>query len=364
MLGDTNFKRLFPTLDGIRGLAAILVVIRHVPSLISINFQESYLAVDLFFILSGAVIANAYESRLRDGLSSNKFIWFRLVRIYPMYIFGSLISLIYWLVNGNSPGNIYVIIVLSILLIPNIASLPPFPMNGPAWSLFSELVANVAYAKNFKRMTGKFLAAIMLLSAGGIAAILYTHGNMDVGYNTKSTPLALIRVSYSFFAGILIYRLYSVANFSFEKRSYASFAPWVILLTVALILTSAPNQTTRAIFDFLAITILFPAIVFISLHFDPRRFSLSIFKFLGVISYPIYAIHAPMAKWIPVVAGSGPGSYLNRYPIEIGFAFVAILVPLSWILDKFADIPLRKKMADVGAKIQVGWKARRLPSSI
>ena len=84
----------FYTLDGIRGIAAILVMMRHTIPFFGVDFVESYLAVDIFFLLSGVVITNAYERRLQSGLSVLRFIWIRVVRMYPLYMLGSLISIV------------------------------------------------------------------------------------------------------------------------------------------------------------------------------------------------------------------------------------------------------------------------------
>ena len=61
MNGNTASGRRFHGLDAIRGLSAIVVATRHIPLLAPIGFPESFLAVDLFFVLSGVVLCDAYE---------------------------------------------------------------------------------------------------------------------------------------------------------------------------------------------------------------------------------------------------------------------------------------------------------------
>ena len=63
----------FPALDGLRGMAALAVLVLHLPPLSGFVFH-AYLAVDLFFIMSGFVIAHAYEERLLGGWSPGAFI--------------------------------------------------------------------------------------------------------------------------------------------------------------------------------------------------------------------------------------------------------------------------------------------------
>lgn len=84
-------RRTFDTLDGLRGTAAIVVLLLHVASAETPDlpvFGSAYLAVDLFFLLSGFVIGHAYEARLSDGLTFGKFLKIRLVRLYPLYVLG------------------------------------------------------------------------------------------------------------------------------------------------------------------------------------------------------------------------------------------------------------------------------------
>ena len=90
----TAEKRTFHTLDGLRGISAVFVVLFHYSVYLRpISVPNAYLAVDLFFIMSGFVIGLAYENRLRNSLSVPGFIKLRLVRLYPLYILGTLIGL-------------------------------------------------------------------------------------------------------------------------------------------------------------------------------------------------------------------------------------------------------------------------------
>src|SRR4249920_3888776 len=106
--------RAFVVLDGLRGIAALAVLTRHAPdffSSISIYvtspispvpfsvgpFFESYLAVDFFFVLSGFVLAHAYGDRLELGMSAQRFMTIRIVRLYPLYLLSLLLFLTFWI---------------------------------------------------------------------------------------------------------------------------------------------------------------------------------------------------------------------------------------------------------------------------
>jgi peptidoglycan/LPS O-acetylase OafA/YrhL len=79
----------FKMLDGMRGVAAMGVVLYHLSQMLSLHlFRAGYLAVDIFFCLSGFVIAHAYERRLLGGLSPLRFAAIRFARFFPLIALG------------------------------------------------------------------------------------------------------------------------------------------------------------------------------------------------------------------------------------------------------------------------------------
>src|ERR1700761_1914630 len=84
--------RKFETLDGLRGIAALAVVLYHLPLPLHALAPRGYLAVDLFFLMSGFVVAAAYEERLLSGLSTAAFALVRLKRLWPLYGLGVVLG--------------------------------------------------------------------------------------------------------------------------------------------------------------------------------------------------------------------------------------------------------------------------------
>ena len=105
-INDT--KPHYALLDGLRGVAALLVVWYHIfegyqfaggkPTIDFIN--HGYLAVDFFFVLSGFVIGYAYDDRWGKSLNTGKFFVRRLIRLHPMVIMGALIGTISFALTG------------------------------------------------------------------------------------------------------------------------------------------------------------------------------------------------------------------------------------------------------------------------
>src|SRR5882757_3316593 len=86
--------RVFHTLDALRGIAAIGVVTFHMKQLFApIAASGGYLAVDLFFMMSGVVLSHAYEGRFRAGMGTFDFMRTRLIRLYPLYFLGTMLGI-------------------------------------------------------------------------------------------------------------------------------------------------------------------------------------------------------------------------------------------------------------------------------
>lgn len=151
-------KQHFEILDGLRGVAAIVVVIFHFMEIAITDYSENfvghgYLAVDFFFCLSGFVIAYAYDNRITQ-MTTWQFIKLRLIRLQPLVIIGSILGLLTFLFDPFSNlyaiygfGKTALIFLYSVFLIPYPAMAERytnlFSLNAPAWSLFWEYIANI-----------------------------------------------------------------------------------------------------------------------------------------------------------------------------------------------------------------------------
>lgn len=128
----------YHTLDAMRGVAALLVAVFHFGQGLAgpgqggqglglgRNFApQGYLAVDLFFGLSGFVIALNYAGRLRAGMPWQSFARLRFIRLYPIYLTGALLGIARKLVavathatQVISPGDLLLASGLSLVMLP------------------------------------------------------------------------------------------------------------------------------------------------------------------------------------------------------------------------------------------------------
>jgi peptidoglycan/LPS O-acetylase OafA/YrhL len=348
---SSTSKQLFYSLDGIRGVAAILVALRHITDFIwPIDFQETYLAVDVFFVLSGVVIANAYEHRLKTDLSVLKFIWIRLVRFYPLYICGIMITAAaaYLAAAKGIQTNLDIhmfpeYLVLAVLFLPILSQAISFPIVGPGWSLSYELFVNIFYALIARKLTLRLASLIIMISAIGMAAGLFFtgHHTLDVGWTQDTLVLGVFRVCYSFFAGILIYRFFSSSAMSSPEKAWARFVPWGILAAFALLLTANPSPHIQPFYDFAAVSLVFPALVGVSLWFQPAARSARVFRFFGTISYALYVLHYPIYRIAANIVKHYSGVPVRTYAPWAGLIFIALMVVLAWLMDTVYDSPVR-----------------------
>lgn len=340
-------KTIFFTLDGIRGVAALLVVMRHAGAFfVPWQARESYLAVDIFFVLSGVVIAQAYGQRLRNGaLSWREFAWVRLVRIMPLYLLGTAISVgaaIFGFFDFGSPRLLGYYAVLALFMIPNpgIGTPNVFPLNNPAWTLPLELIVNGLYARFVTALSLRRILAIMAFSLVGIGITVATarSHSLNIGFWARSFPFGFCRVGYSFFAGVLLYRWYPALSRHGSNVRNSAVLAWIVLIATALILTAAPPAAAQRYYDFFCVAGLFPLLVCAGMLVQPSGRSAHAFRFLGLISYAVYTLHAPLSGVVDAVLKGG----VERHAPCSGIVFLLTLGPLCAAADKYYDFPVRR----------------------
>jgi peptidoglycan/LPS O-acetylase OafA/YrhL len=336
--------RFFHCLDGIRGIAALLIVLRHTaPYFTPIRFQESYLAVDIFFLLSGVVLCNAYEQRLLTALSVRAFFLVRAIRMYPLYLLGTVIGIIpFFVVNGEASTLYH--LTFSLFLIPDPADPRAyFPLNSPAWSLLFEILGNVFYAAILRFLNVKLLLGILLVSAVGLVASVFMapDQSLDIGWTVETFPAGFFRVGFSFFAGVAICRLYKRYPVTLSGF-YSNFITAVVLCLVFRLLISAPSASIRPFVDIALVLVVFPALILCAIPAQPDILLARICQFFGAISYAVYAIHEPLARlMLSLLEKSFDISVQATAPLS-GMVFLVFLIVLCWALDLFYDVPVRR----------------------
>jgi len=215
-----NDSRLL-ALDAVRGLAAICIVLVHL-GLAAGNRELArfaYLAVDLFFVMSGFVISRAYDDRLLGGLSWQRFMLLRIARLYPSMFLGLLLGLAaYFIIPPNAypiglmPGGTYQLgwhSAAHFFLVPDLSAPEGiFPINGVLWSLFFELAINVVHGLTVRRLT-IFRLGVFVVEVGiwwGFTAYAGGKWGWGGGWNGASFLSGFLRVGWAYAAGVLLRR--------------------------------------------------------------------------------------------------------------------------------------------------------------
>ncbi len=338
-------KRSFVTLDGLRGIAAFAVVTRHVNS---VNpFFESYLAVDFFFALSGFVLAYAYGERLRGEMSAVDFMKTRLVRLYPLYALAltlPAIDVLRQLFHGQIVSLTTAInFMFAFSFLPSPAAPQMFPLNYPAWSLFFELVANAVFGLMWRRMGGRSLFVIVAIAAVGLTISVLTgtlgfgsgNGAMDAGADWESIGAGFARVAYSFFAGVLIYRMWTL------RKPPISVPPVVVVFILFIILTSHPPNQYQAAYDLTVTEMVFPLLIWFGASSTASASAARAFTLLGAASYGVYVLQAPL--YHAAVRG-----LMKVYPNDIrdlgwiwSSSFIVFAFITAHLADRYLDRPIR-----------------------
>jgi peptidoglycan/LPS O-acetylase OafA/YrhL len=351
-------KDHFIALDGLRGVAALVVLVMHrgrwwYPP--GGFLGHGYLAVDFFFLLSGFVIAFAYDQRMASGLSVVRFMALRLIRLYPLILAGLLLGALWPAIQlargahaAPEPAEFAANFVRGLVLIPDHTAAGPgdsiFPLNGPTWSLFFELVANLTYALIGRRLTVKVLAVIVA-GSGAVMIYLAFHGGVDVGGLPRNVLGGLPRTALGFFGGALLYRVVVAAEVR-GWRAPALPAPFVTTAILLVALLATPGRLSwNPWFCLFTLMIAFPALV--TLAAAPgiaRGHGAKFCKLAGDLSYPVYVLHYPLYVLI-----GGLGLQMAKVPLVtpwIGLASAVFIVACAYAVLKLYDEPLRRRLTN------------------
>jgi peptidoglycan/LPS O-acetylase OafA/YrhL len=341
-----NTKPHYPILDGLRGVAAILVVIFHLfeahfPDFSIHPIHHGYLAVDFFFLLSGFVVGYAYDDRW-GKMSVWEFFKIRLVRLHPLVILGTLIGAIgFWFdpfTDGQSHTSFLkllgvMIIGFTLLPSPDLRGWnETHSLDGPCWSLMQEYIANVIYGLFGRNMTKVILWIVVLVSGTALVVVASDRGDIATGWGYNTFWIAVVRMMFPFFAGLLLFRTGKLI------RIPIAFTICSLMLVVVFCL---PHFTYNGIYESAAIIVAFPMIVAAGAGGEIKgKFATKVCKFFGDISYPIYITHYPIiyiySSWIWIKKPS-PDQFL---PITVGLFFLMIL--LAYLSLRLYDEPVRR----------------------
>ena len=346
-------ERAFSTLDGLRGIAALAVAAYHLFFISHGQFlgfasrlRVSFIAVDLFFVLSGFVLAHAYERRLRQGMSVAAFMSLRIQRLGPLYLLSVVLAvagiLIADLAHPGPDGWPTLTLIATAAAMLMLIPLPAFgfgdrslyPMNPVIWTLAAELIVNVAYAVVARMLTLSRLITICAVAGVLVAAACWMYLNLGVGSYWSNAWAGLARAFYGFFMGVLMFRLYTA-------RRPPVVSGWICLAVLTAVLVAPLPLAWRPPYEALCALVVFPALIYVSAGSRLSPIGRSICAVAGTTSYALYVLHFPIGDLIGLTVEklgwnmrSAAGSY----------GLLAVLVLIAWIADARFDRPVRRAL--------------------
>lgn len=346
--------RKFYTLDGLRGVAALAVAYSHFANngLLPKLLPRFYLAVDLFFVLSGFVIAHAYEQKLKaSGYRRGWYVAARALRLGPMHVLGvvlgvgSLFAFDY--IWGLAPQVIDRLEAggQTLAFWPTVDLADPrhvnaYPANGPVWSLALELWVNLIYGFFVVSLTTGRLRWIVALAGLAVTGVAMWTGANASGGDVNNVHLGVPRVVFGFFLGVLMYRAHAAG-----RLKLPGLPAWLlgVLVIAALWVPTVKDNALNGLADAGLSLFALPLIVALALNGgsgdDPPT------RFLARLSYPIYVCHFPFVMpFKSLMLRYGHGEVYGA--LGLGLAILVAVVAERWY-----DAPLRT------------WAKRFLPRS-
>jgi peptidoglycan/LPS O-acetylase OafA/YrhL len=355
-------------LDGLRGVAALCVGLFHLAPRTSLGglglFAHAEVAVDLFFMLSGFVLAHVYRPRFAAGLSAQGYILRRLARLAPLYLLGLSIgagALLALMGQGDAtttPAGLVKALSFNLvgLPYPNVdairsfgapAAFPGeiFPLNPPAWSLFFEMAASLVFLFVYRWRAGALLKAtlaagaayLLCAAAAGLSNRLGLF-HVGLGWTSSNFPAGFPRVLFGFGLGLWMYESGGGRLARPAAALAARGAPAIYLAAAAAL---AAPLSAAGIYPVSVIALLAPVLVLAAARCPPSKAGAArLSHALGALSYPFYCLHFPIARFVWAI-GEPRGLSGDLCAVLA----LTVSIAAAWIALTAFDVPLRRRLA-------------------
>lgn len=352
-----------PGLTPLRGIAALVVVLYHSSYLayhygaggVPAVWARGYLAVDLFFFLSGFVLSHVYgyrSSRDRNWGAVRGFLWARFCRIYPACLFVTIVyALAYSLGSLTFPVPVaFAPQLVASLLLMQVPWLHDIWINSPSWSISAELYAYVLFpfiVPVIARLSNRVVLALGITLLLGIAAdhLIFTHQDQNWGWE------ALVRAVPEFVAGIFAYRAYKEQWGRKFWQSDAVLVGITAAIAAGLLLANLSDGV---------VVVLLPALVFAAVSNSghmAKFLNISPLRWLGEISYSVYifqtVVFMLVVRFAPVLVALGVRG--------VWFEALAAVAAVSGgvLVHRRVDVPARAALRRLPERLAARAAARR-----
>lgn len=347
-------RRRLEALDGLRGVAALAVVLLHVHLYTLLGMKpfstHAYLAVDLFFMISGFILAHAYGDRLGSRRGLGDFMRARLLRLYPLYALGIALGFICFIalkpaeLGAGGKAAVGLLSLSAAAFLPWLyggAGVNAFPLNPPSWSLSLEMWGNLAYGALARHLAPRVLLAIVLISGGVLVALALIGGSLNYGWRQDDVWLGWPRFVFAFSVGLGLHQLAAAGRLELRR-----LPDWSLALALGAILILPAGNSFDAAVDLTAVLLVFPTIVALAVDARSTATWRGPLAAGARLSYPLYVVHAA------VVAAVHEGARGLGASAAAGWFIAALALGLSvlaaWLAERYFDRPIRARLSRFG----------------
>ncbi|HEY6869086.1 MAG TPA: acyltransferase [Novosphingobium sp.] len=298
-------------LDGLRGFAALVIMLYHTALVFRTHgpFVRGYLLVDLFFLLSGFVLAVSTEKKLNAGVGALEFTWKRFVRLWPLVAVGAGVAAFRGLFVHVPLPDLALALALDLAMIPVLAGTGPFyRLNGPQWTLFWELVANFVHALALRRVPTRWLLPLAGLMGAALVYTVRKHGGDTMGVSAltwKTWWMPIPRVFWSYILGVWLGRIH-------RSGLRGPALPWPLALALPLAGVMAvpylPLDNVNG--DLVFVVAILPLATWLVAQTSIPAWLAPRLDWLGAFSLPLYCVHLTVLVSVSELFGRGVGPML------------------------------------------------------
>lgn len=353
-------SREIRSLNTVRGVAALMVAVYHAPLVFGVShtLPHAYLAVDLFFVLSGFVIAHAYHGRIVEGLGLARFTQLRLARLYPLLFLATLAGFVLWglkAATGRAPFHVQALIGLPL----NLALLPAhpaasvdgaaFPFIAQSWSIAWEVVLCLMFFV-WARWSGRGAWKLALAGALLLGLVAAARGTVDGGWTTHTFWIGGLRALSAFWAGVCVHQALKAGFVLSRRQTLVAAAMAAAVLAYVLVI----HRTWWAA-DLACVVLGFPAIIAATALSRHWLLENRLGDWIGQASFSVYLLHGLTIDSLSIVLKALPPLHIALH-LGLGALWMVALAAGCWVCWKWVETPLRVRFSREG-------EGRRSPTS-